>query len=289
MVRESTNKRKRRRSKRARQRRRILLLFAMLVVLLLIGVVAGVHFYKQWTHRFDSNTSVVFILKDGTVVTNDVVEFDTGKYSQSELEHFVEDTIHTYNQDHGKESVVQQSLEIENKVASLILTYADVKTYEEFSGTELFVGSITEAVAAGYKFDGQFASVVDGRAIKTSIDKFIGQTDLKVAIIKANTKVQVEGEIMYLSSENVAKFGENWVIMHDDANLLGTGNAGAGPSTESETEISTDSEMSDGSVDGTELVTEEESTEIIFDFGDEEVSPEEDTYSEVYTYIIYKE
>ena len=288
MARETTNKRKRRKSARARQKQRLMLLFAMIAVLLLLGIVAGVHFYQQWEKRFESNTSVVFIQKNGTVVTNDVVAFDTDKYSKSELELFIEETLRTYNKENGEDSVVQESFEVENKIASLILTYTDVDTYEKFSGTELFVGSITEAVAAGYKFDSDFARIVDGNAIKTTVDKFIGQTDLKVAIIKANTKIQVEGEILYLSAENVDRFGENWVITHDGANLLGTGNLDAGQSTETENETGTDTEQSDGSVDGTELVTEEESTEIIFDFGDEEVSPEEDTYSEVYTYIIYK-
>lgn len=288
MARETTNKRKRRRSKRARQRQRVILLIAMLGILLLIGIVAGVHKYQQWEKRFESNTSVVFIQDNGTIVTNDVVVFDMDKYSKSELELFIEETLRTYNRENGEDSVVQESLVVENNIASLIMTYADVKTYEKFSGTDLFVGSITEAVAAGYKFDGDFASVAGGKAVKTSIDKFIGQTDLKVAIIKANTKIQVEGEILYLSAENVDAVGENWVITHDGANLLGTGNLGAGQSAESEMETETDSEQSDGSVDGTELVTEEEGTEIIFDFGDEEIASEEDSYSEVYTYIIYK-
>lgn len=288
----ATNKRKRKKkSARARQKQRLMALIALVGVFLLVMIVIAVHLYQRWEARFESNTSVVFIENDGSIVTNDVVVFDTSKYSTTELELFIEETINTYNKEHGGNSVVKESLLVENNVASLILAYADVETYEDFTEAELFVGSIAEAVAAGYKFDGQFASIVDGRAIECSVDKFYGQTELKVAIIKANTKVQVDGDIMYVSTENVASFGENWIVTKEDTNLLNVGNfgdkgsSGAGQSTELET--STDTELSDGSVDGTELVTEE-STEIIFDFGDENAAVEENTYSEVYTYIIFR-
>lgn len=285
----ATNKRKRKKkSARARQRQRLLTLVALVGVFVLVLIVAGMHLYQEWEARYESDTSIVFVEGDGTIITNDVVAFDTDKYSTVELELFVDEAIDTYNRTNGEDSVVKESLVVENNVASLILKYADVDTYKKFTDAELFVGSIAQAVAAGYTFDGQFVSIIDGKAIETSVDKFYGQTDVKVVIIKANTKVQVDGEILYLSAENVAEFGENWIITRENTGLLEQGDPDVGQSTESET--NTDSELSDGSVDGTELVTEEEETgtEIIFDFGDEDVPTAEDTYSEVYTYIIYK-
>ncbi len=288
----ATNRRKRKKkSARARQRQRLLILVALFGVFVLVLIVAGMHLRKEWEARYESNTSVVFIEDDGTIVTNDVVAFDTNKYSTVELELFVDETIDTYNRTNGENAVVKNSLVVEDNVASLILKYEDIEDYKKFTDAELFVGTIAQAVAAGYAFDGQFASIIDGNAIETSVDKFFGQTDVTVAIIKANTKVQVDGKILYVSTENVASIGENWIITKENTNLLGTGKPDAGQSTESETETQKDSEQSDGSVDGTELVTEETetSTDIIFDFGDEDVlEPDEETYSEVYTYIIYK-
>ncbi len=289
----ATNKRKRKKkSARARQKQRLMMLAGLFGIFLLVMIVAIVHINQKEEKTYESNVSVLFIENDGTVVTNDVVAFDTDKYSTVELEVFINETINTYNKEHGEDSVIRQSLVVENNIASLILTYADVDTYEDFTDSELFVGSIAEAVASGYKFDGQFASIVDGKAIASNVEKFYGQTDLKVAIVKANTKIQVDGDILYVSTENVAGFGENWIITKEGSNLLNSsnsgnsGNSGAGQSTESE--AATDTELSDGSVDGTELVTEED-TEIIFDFGDEDISDvEEDSYSEVYTYIIFR-
>lgn len=284
MTKETTNRKNRKRAARIKRRLQVALLFLVISLFVLLLIVAGVYLYKKWEARYDSDTSVVFILKDGKVVSNDVIAFDTNKYSQTELGQFIEETIDTYNDANGKDSVVQKELVVENNIASLILTYADVDTYTDFCGTELFVGSISEAVAAGYKFEGKFASIVDGKAIESSVDKFYGQSELKVAVIKANTKISVEGEIMYLSAENVAEFGENWIVTKNGCNLLSSGKV-----EESEKESETETENVDGSVSDTEPEPETEtSTEIIFDFGDEEVPEAEDTYSEVYTYIIFK-
>ena len=281
----------RKKSKKAKRIQRLVILLVLVLIFITLLVVVGLHLYQKWEARYDSNTSVIFILEDGQIVTNDVVMFDTSKYSQDELNAFIEETIDTYNKEHGEDSVVQESFEIDNNVASLILTYKDAATYTDFSGTEMYVGTISDAVAKGYKFEGQFASIVDGRAVACSIDKFYGQSELKVAIVKANTKISVEGEILYVSTENVAQFGENWIITKDGYNLLENGQTQSSQNSETGTESELDSEEVDGSVDATELVTEETetSTEIIFDFGDEDSTEIlQTTYSEVYAYIIYK-
>jgi hypothetical protein len=159
-----------------------------------------------------------------------------------------------------------------------------VATYCDFSGAEVFVGTINEAAAAGYTFEGQFAGIVDGNASACDKSAFLGQDELTVVIIKANTKISVYGEIQYVSIENVSEVGDNWIVTKDGEFLLEQ------PAPETGSDDIPESETSDGSVDGTELETEEEETgtEIIFDFGDEEVVEEEEQYSEVYTYIIFK-
>lgn len=284
----------RKKSARARRRQRVILLIIALVVLLIgITAIVGMHIYKKWETRFDTDRTTIFVLEDGKVVTTDVEKFDTTKYDQGELGAFIKHTIATYNQENPakkEDAVTLESYEVTDGTATLTITYADAATYADFTDAELFVGTIAEAVAAGYKFDSDFATIVDGYPIASSKDQFLGQTELKVAIFKANTKVSVEGKIAYVSAENVAEVGDKWVITEDGHNLLNKKedvDTQATEDTETSTEEST--EETDGVVDGTELVTEEESTEIIFDFGDEEeVEDSKDSYSEVYTYIIYR-
>ena len=270
--------------KTANRRKKKALILFILIIVTVIGYCIVKDLYQKWEARFDSNTSVVFLLEDGGVVSNDVIYFDTSVYNQTELGLFVEESIRTYNNKHGEDAVVKESLTIENDVASLILAYKDAATYSDFSGIDLFMGSVAEAVAKGYEFDGKFAKIVDGTAVECSVSEFSGLSDLKVAIFKANTKIQIEGEIVYISAENVMGYGKNWIVTKEGCDLLEVGNQ-LGTDSESE-EVDT----VDGSVTGTEVVAEEEtSTEIIFDFGDSELPPAEDvTYSEVYTYIIYR-
>lgn len=286
MAKKTTNRRKRKKSKKIIVGRSIALVLFLMLILTVLGYFIAKDLYQKWEARFESNTSVVFIQEDGSVVSNDVIYFDTSIYDQTELGLFIEETISTYNKKHGEGAVEKNSLTIENNVASLILEYKDAATYTDFSGIELFMGSVSEAVSEGYEFDGKFAKIVDGKAVECTKSDFIGNTELKVAIIKANTKVQIEGEILYISAENVMGYGKNWIVTKEGCDLLEVGN-------QLETETGTEgitSETED-SGDGTEDASEEpeSSTDIIFDFGDTELPPKEDeTYTEVYTYIIYK-
>lgn len=272
-----------------RKKKRRAILWTVLVVILLItiaGYFIAKNLYQKWEARFDSNTSMVFLLDDGGVVSNDVIHFDTGRYSALELEQFIEETIASYNKEHGDGTIEKKSLVVENNIATLILIYKDSAVYEDFTGTELFHGTIAEAVAEGYSFDKTFAKIVDGKAFECQISEFLEQTDLKVAIIRANTKVQIDGEIVCISAENVIGYGKNWIATKDGGNLFEI----AGETETGTTVLPSETEDADISVDGTEDLTEEESgTDIIFDFGDTQLPTEkEETYSEVYTYIIYR-
>ena len=291
MAKKTTNRKKKKKSAKLIVGRSIGWTLFLVLVLTVLGYFIAKDLYQKWEARFESNTSVVFLLKDGGVVSNDVIYFDTEKYDQTELGLFIEESINTYNKTHGEGTVVKESLSIENNVASLILAYKDAQTYEDFSGIDLFMGSVSDAVAKGYEFDGKFAKIVDGKATECSVEELMGQTELKIAIIKANTKVQIEGEILYISAENVMGYGKNWIVTKEGCDLLEVGN-------QLETEAGTDSSVGtgtegtenvDGSIDDPEPEQTETSTEIIFDFGDTELPPKEDeTYTAVYTYIIYK-
>ena len=281
--RQDARRQKRKKAKQIRKLKLIALAVGFVVMIALL-ITLLVHLYQRWDARFDSNTSVIFIQENGQVVSNDVIAFDTNKYSQTELETFISETIATYNEENGEKAVVQKSLKVEEGIASLILIYQDMATYCDFSGAEVFVGTINEAASAGYTFEGQFAGIVDGKATACDKSAFLGQDELTVVIIKANTKISVYGEIQYVSVENVSEVGANWIITKEGEFLLEQ------PAPETGTDDVPESETSDGSVDGTELETEEEetSTEIIFDFGDQEIAEDEEIYSEVYTYIIFK-
>lgn len=276
MDRESSIKAKRV-AKRAKEKRKKQLMLAggAAGVLLLAVVIVG--FLFTGGEKYDTDTNTVYILEDGKVVSVSVEPFDEEVYDKNALEEYIQETINDYNTGNGKDSVKQKSLDVEDGTATLVLEYADAEMFEDFEGVEIFTGTMSEALEAGYTFTERYADVTGEKAVEALGSDFNRNMDYKVAIIKANTTVQVDGTICYVSTENTAKVGENWVVIKDGTELEVIG-------FEDETLLETEAEGSDGAVGEDEL---EVGTEMQFDFGEEDTE-EKSQYSDVYTYIIYK-
>ena len=258
-----------------------------LSVLLCVSLLGGC----KSSYAADTNT--VFVQKDGGIVSTDVEEFDTSAYDESALKAYIDDAIDSYASENGSGRVKLQSLNIEDNKATLIIEYASAGDYTNFNGIQLFTGTIAEALAAGYTFDGDFASISDGKAAACDASEFKNQDGFKVCIIRANTNLNVPGDIKYASVENVSLVDRKTVAIAAGNNLLGQAVA----STESTTENATESveeaateSVDDGSISEDELLeVGEEEQEIDFGFGDDSSANETtDTYTNVYTYVIYK-
>ena len=89
------------------------------------------------------------------------------------------------------------------------------------NGRELFAGTVVQAIAAGYKFGGDFLEVEDGKTAGNAVsdtegaagnaavaDTVDGSTatsdeDCKVVVINEDTDVVVKGTIKYVSAGSV--------------------------------------------------------------------------------------
>ena len=251
---------------RQRQKQKLMILIGLVAVLLLVIVVALFLSGALGGKSADSNS--VYILENEKIVSTNIEAFDEEHYSKSELKSYMKDVIKDYNKENGSGSVRQRSFKIKDGIATSVLQYKNADVFEDFYGRELFVGTIGEALGAGYSFDIPFASVKGNNITECTNEKFIGDDTYKVAIIKANTKVKVEGEICFISTENIAEVEKDYVVIKEGAVL----EMEAIDSTESTEVVSEDDLLEDGG--------------LVFDFGEEEIVESE--YSEKYTYIIYK-
>jgi hypothetical protein len=234
--------------------------------------------------------STVFVQKNGKVVSTDVEIFPSS-YDEEGLKTYVETMISEYTAEYGEDTVKLKDIGVVNETATLILEYASPEDYSRFNGIDLFVGTVAEALAAGYDFNVDFADVSGNTPVESSSSDFISQDGYKVVIIKANTNVNVSGNISYVSQENVSLVDKKTIS-------IGSGNSlfeGAAETEETEAvEETTESMLVDaadeGSISEDEILTgEDEDTEIVFDFGEEETFVTSDSsYSGIYTYIIYK-
>ena len=280
MKKETTKKRKR--ISKAQRQRQLIMMGGIGIILLILIILLGVFIFGSCgTDYSETDRNTIFVLKDEKIISTDLESFDGNKYDQTKLESYVAGVIDTYNKANGEDSVIQKEISVEENKATLILEYANADVYEDINGVELFVGSIDKAAEAGYALTGDihFAEMKDGKAVVANLSDFIDDANYKMVVIKANTKVVVPGKICYVSTENVAKVGKDYVITESGSQLLAdTSEIG----TESGTEFGTEVE---GAVGEDEV--EGGDGEIIFDFGDEPET-EDNQYSEVLTYIIYK-
>lgn len=259
---------------RKRQQQKLVVTGILAVILIIVCAVA-IFVLGGFGGKTASENSV-YIYENGKILSTSKEAFDEEEYDKGELKSYMREVISAYNKEHGNGMVRQKSFKLKNGVATSVLQYADAATFTDFFGTELFVGTIAEAMAEGYSFDIPFASV-NGTVKEVSSDEFLTDETYKVAIIRENTKVTVEGTIYYISTENIAEVGTDYVV-------IANGSFEDGYLAEMEMIDSTEAEEVDGAVSDDDLLSEDGG--MVFDFGEEDVPVR--NYTETYTYIIYK-
>ena len=232
-----------------------------MVLMLCIGLLTGCG------TTLEGEKSIVYVGKNGSVTSLDVEELAESYYDTAELESFVQEEVAAYETQNGKGTVKLDELTVEEGTAKLRMKYKTPEDYTAFNGIELYQGTVIDSLSAGYVYDGPFVCVENGTAKGEATKRDIyEQEDLKVVIIRANTDVLVDGEICYVSSENVALTGADSVSIREGYYL----NPGAAAS-------------------GTEAVAasgEAGSTEFIADVQQPQEGGSFET--DVYTFIVYK-
>lgn len=227
----------------------------------------------------EGDESVVYVDKKGNVYSLDVDELNQDFYDETELENFVDEAVEAYTDEHEKGSVKVEELTAEDGVAKLKMRYKTPEDYTDFNGIELYQGEVVASLAAGYVYDGAFARVEDGKVTGSATKQEIyADEDLKVVIIRANTNVKIEGEICYVSCENVKLTGADSVSIRNGY-YLDTGSAAPAENVTPETESI-----------GTEQIEGDVTEQTEDSAGKQTDTPADDGLFEtdVYTFIVYK-
>ena len=167
----------------------------------------------------DSESNLIYISKKGQVQTIDVEEFDKSYYSEEDFKTFAQEAIDVYNKSHEVDAITLTEFTVEEQVAKLKMEYKSVADFSDFNELTLYQGTVAAAVSEGYLFDVDFSKVekgeVTGSASRTDI---LAEDGLSVVIIKANTNVQVDGTIHYVSAANVTVTAKDTVTIYDEEN-----------------------------------------------------------------------
>ena len=235
---------------------------------------------------YHATESTVFVEKKGKIVTTDVESFPEDTYDKAELEEYINGIISDYNEANGDKSVVLESLKVEDDVAEMILSYASGDDYAKFTEKTFFSGSVAEALASGYTFDGAFIEASSGNTC--SKDDAIEDGTLKVVVVQGETAIQVNGTIMYYSAGPAKLVDKSTVSVFTDAEVSTEaaesteGTEVVEDGTEAQEVLGTETE---GAVSEDELLTGEDSITFVFEEEDEQY----ENVNEIYTYVNYKE
>ena len=203
-------------------RRKYLLLGLMvaaviIVVLLIVGIVNLIK------GRFYDTTTLV-VAKDGTVTMDEVDDFDESNYDKSELEKYTKDLVNEYNSSDMGGKVKLKKVKVKKDVAYVRMQYSDYNAYKNFTGNELFVGTVGEAIEAGYDFADTFSFVSDKEktdAVSSDVMKSVESN--KVVIVRGNEHVIVPGTIAAVSDSGTSIVDDDEVaITQPDGNMDAT-------------------------------------------------------------------
>lgn len=252
---------------------------AGLGLLLCAGLLAGCGKEQE------ADSSVVSVDKKGTVTFLDVQELNPDEYDAEELESYVNDTVDAYTEEHGKGTVTLEGLTEEDGKAKLKLKFKTADDFTAFHGIELYQGKVVSSLAAGYVYDGDFVRVEDGKVVGAATKQEIYNEDnLKVVILKANLDVRVDGEICYVSSQNVKLTGKDSVSIREGYYLMGGSSDGA---VEIQGEVITGTENNSNTENGGN--TAESGGEDAGGSTGSGLSADSGYFnSDVYTFIVYK-
>ena len=188
------------------------MIYAMLAVVVFGAMLIG-------CGSVDSESNLIFVGKRGQVQTVDVETFDKAHYSQADFESYAKEAIDAYNNSHETDAVTLKEFTVEGDTAKLKMSYKSTADFSAFNETVLYQGTIAAAVSDGYLFDVPFSKVENGEVIGSATrTDILSEEGLSVVIIKANTNVQVDGKIHYVSTQNVTVTAKDMVSVSDEEN-----------------------------------------------------------------------
>jgi hypothetical protein len=213
------------RAKAARQKQRTNIVrrrLMVLAVVIVVAVVAIVLLICKGLGIFDKipEASALTVGSDGTVICEEVSDFDEDFYDKSSLKTYIKKEIATFNESFGSGSVKLDKVNVKGTTAYVKVTYVSPAAYVGFTGYELYQGTIADALEAGYDFSDAFVSVSEGeKQDQAKTLDITAQPELKVVILKENIGVTVDGTILYVSDSNTTLVDESTVsIAQADGN-----------------------------------------------------------------------
>ena len=152
-------------------------------------------------------TNTVEVTEDGRVIGYMVESFDKEYYDIEELESMVRTEIGEYNalnaeevKDAGRVPVIVNKVtmaEDGSKNVVVALDFQNAAVYTDYMGSELFYGTVEEAIVAGYEVDKKLSKVKSGDLLTGELLQ--KHKEAKVLILSGSVSVRMPKIVQFLS------------------------------------------------------------------------------------------
>lgn len=192
------------------------IILVLVVFVLLAGAAAGIFFWRSST-SFEPTESAIYVKKNGKIIEAGIEDFDVSVYNATELETFVNKEVRNYNAKMSGDRIKVKEIFVENNIATMYLVYESYEDYQSFHGETLFVGSLTEALDAGYLEGIDFYSVYKGGiGVEVTLEDIqLSNDDFKVVVMEERVGIKVAGKVKYVS-QNLTLVDDSMVEVLED-------------------------------------------------------------------------
>ena len=203
-------RRNNKRRQEIRNRVRIILI-AIIVIMLVILAIFGIS--KLAGGGKLPETSTLTVNEDGTIVLEEVATIDEEE-DYSDAKEYTNELINDYNTS-GAGGVTLNKYKTKSDTVYVKTSYTSYSTYADFTGYDMYSGSIGSYYDMGGELAGTFCEVEDGVKSDQLVQcaEFDGEDTLKLLMVKENITVKVPGTIRYVSSENTTVTGTDTVVI----------------------------------------------------------------------------
>lgn len=186
-------------------------LIAIVIILILVILNAAGAFYKR------ADKSTLILKADNSIIFEEV---EKSKYisSKKELSSYIKDLVNDYNSKNGKNAVKVEAISVKDNTAYVRLKYKDYNTYADFTGHDVYSGTVKAALKKGYAFDTSFYPVKDGKfADSVESDKVTSSKKNNVLIVPEAVNIRVDGKaIKYVSTEGTKVVDDDEISVKAD-------------------------------------------------------------------------
>lgn len=157
----------------------------------------------------DIGSTTVYVRKDGSITATFVEDFSQPHYDMTELQTATEADIAEYNAEAGEGTIEMTFFEVEGNIAKMQLDFANADAYTDFIGEKAFVGTIAEALEAGWDLDVSLTNPLDAEDM-IGEHELLTMQDTSIVIVENAVRVRTEGKMLYMSSD--AKYIDEYEV-----------------------------------------------------------------------------